>query len=220
MADRDDDMSFWRAGDRGAWRDDNRYGPRSDPERRSFGSEGEREPSRRDRYGSRFDQDRAEYGSGYDASRGGYGAGAEHHAYDPDYLHWRETQMRTHDRDYRDWREAQHRQYDDEYHQFRTERRNHFGHNFHQWRAQRNMTGGMVATDISPGGGGYAGKTAHAGGLYADQDRPSGSYEPRSTHQTHDHAGGDHIATTGSEFGKEPPAVQAATDGDRKTDRK
>jgi hypothetical protein len=205
-------------------RDDHRDRHRGDHEHRSFDAEGDRDAGRRDRYGSRYDQDRTAYGSGYDASRRDYGRGADQdHS---EYLSWRDEQLRGHDRDYAEWRANQHRQYDNDYHQFRGERRHHFGHTFHQWRAQRNLTGGMLATDIAPGlPGGYAGMTAHAGGLTADQDRPGGSYEPYSQHTHHGDdqgraAGSGGAVDTGSEFGKEPPEVQATTDGSRKVDRK
>jgi hypothetical protein len=88
MANRDDFR-----GNRGGAprRGRNDWGPQEDGsgrhsnEQRSFGpqagrheppggrGEGEMEPWRRERYGSRFDQDRVNYGSGYDRERGGYG---------------------------------------------------------------------------------------------------------------------------------------------------
>lgn len=207
--DHDRHRSHWRADPH-----EDRRGPRAGrDETRSFG---EHEPWRRDRYGSRFDQDRTAYGSGHDPARG-YGRGIDEDH--DDYLGWRDAQMRAHDRDYRDWREAQHRRYDEEYQRYRDERRHSFGHTFHQWRAQRNLTGGAYATDIAPGMGGYAGKTAHAGGLTNDQDRPSGGYEPVAHETERDQPrAATAPASAEPEFGKEPPEVQAAADG-RRPDR-
>src|SRR6185437_3643775 len=37
----------------------------------------------------------------------------EGHEFDPDYLAWREAQMRNHDRDYREWRQGQQQAYDE-----------------------------------------------------------------------------------------------------------
>jgi hypothetical protein len=37
------------------------------------------------------------------------------HEFDPDYLHWREEQMRGHDRDYHEWRRARRDAYDEDY---------------------------------------------------------------------------------------------------------
>jgi len=65
------------------------------------------------------------------------------HEFDPDYLRWREEQLRGHDRDYREWRRAQQDSYDEDYRRFRSERREHFGRSFQEWRAQR---GGEQAT--------------------------------------------------------------------------
>jgi hypothetical protein len=73
-----------------------------------------------------------------------YGAPADYafhpsveQAFDPDYLHWREQQLRRHDRDYADWRLHQAEQYDAEYRQFRDERREDFHERFQDWRAKR-----------------------------------------------------------------------------------
>jgi hypothetical protein len=212
------------------------------------GSEGELEPWRRDRYGSRFDQDRVDYGSGYDRDGGGYGQGQgddaasygggyggqeygmESHGgdhrgggaqarpqdqargspggqeFDGAYLRWREEQLRTHDRDYQDWRRYQQEQHDEEYRRFRAERRDTFGRKFLDWREQRTPAAGTGAPEAAqtptptaapPAAAetqAYAGRSAIAGGG-AQAGASAGSQ-----------AGG-------AEFNKEPPAVQATSDG-------
>lgn len=50
------------------------------------------------------------------------GQGAAHQDFEPDYLHWREAQMRNLDRDYLTWRE---------------ERRQKFSQDFDDWRSRR-----------------------------------------------------------------------------------
>ncbi|MDB5449771.1 MAG: hypothetical protein JWQ52_899 [Phenylobacterium sp.] len=154
------------------------------------------------------------------------------HEFDPDYLRWRDEQMKGHDRDYQDWRRAQHQQYDDDYRRFRAERRDHFHQTFHAWRSQRNISGGVPDTSISPGDSGYSDSTSNANPL-GFSDRPSGMIEPRSaltgspamtqtgvshqpdSPQTAGQAGDQGGAgDTSPEFGKEPPQVRAATDGD------
>lgn len=314
MANRDDYRGYG-GGDRGRdrWRqdDDQRQtgGRPGGPERRSFGDqgrfnsdqarygegwrggsgEGEREPWRRDRYGSRFDQDRAGYGSGYDREGGGYGRGqgggyggqefgmeaggrretrqrdsgrrefeqwrphggapygdlelnartsgveefgAPHdyayhppqgHEFEPDYVNWREEQLRMHDRDYQEWRRHQHQQLDDEYRKFRTERRDTFGKHFHEWRSQRNMSTGMGRQDVAPG---MDGQHRMADGFGGGGDMPSGRLESpaartgspsagQSGSQPVGHGVGAQGSGTagGSEFGNTPPQVQAASDG-------
>lgn len=49
------------------------------------------------------------------------------HAFDPDYLRWREARMRAHDRDYHAWRTRQQQRYDDDYRMSRDARRERFG---------------------------------------------------------------------------------------------
>lgn len=56
---------------------------------------------------------------------------------EPDYVSWRDEQMRGHDRDYAGWRAEQHRRYDEDYRAFRGERRERFGQTFAEWRAGR-----------------------------------------------------------------------------------
>ncbi len=60
-----------------------------------------------------------------------------HQDLEPDYVAWRDEQMRNHDRDYAGWRAEQHRRYDEDYRSFRGERRERFGQTFAEWRAQR-----------------------------------------------------------------------------------
>jgi hypothetical protein len=57
--------------------------------------------------------------------------------FDPDYLNWRQQQLRKHDRDYADWRREQTRKYDDDYWRFRAERQEDFHQRFQDWRVQR-----------------------------------------------------------------------------------
>ncbi|HSV04376.1 MAG TPA: hypothetical protein VLI41_14365 [Phenylobacterium sp.] len=45
------------------------------------------------------------------------------HEFDPEYLSWREQQMRRHDRDYQAWRRAQQQRYDEDYRRSREPRR-------------------------------------------------------------------------------------------------
>lgn len=222
MADRSDYQRYsWRgAEDRSRTNDErDRWRDRQNDERRSFGRsggvEGEDQAWRRDRYGSRYDQDRGVYGSGYD--RADYGRGVSDDL-DPDYVEWRDRQLRDHDRDYHEWRHTQHRSYDDEYRQFRTERRSHFGQQFHQWRAQRNLAGGLVRTDISPGGGEYAQKTAHAGGImpYAGYGAPGADYEPPTGQAAHGRGASGPVDAPTEHLTDEPAEVRAVTDGDTK----
>lgn len=164
---------------------------------------------------------------GVGQSQAGYAAATRSHSehdFDPDYLRWREEQLRAHDRDYEAWRRDQHRQYDEQYHQFRGERQRHFGEAFHEWRSQRSSITGAHDTSVAPGVSGYGDKTAGPGsGAY---DAPSGYLDPPGhlstdpvlsqrggyTGPLHEGSGGDHTP----EFGKEPGPVQAASDGDKK----
>ena len=57
--------------------------------------------------------------------------------FDPDYLAWRDEQLRSHDQDYAAWRAEQHRKYDAEYRVFRGARQDEFGRSFTDWRSQR-----------------------------------------------------------------------------------
>jgi hypothetical protein len=162
---------------------------------------------------------------GVGQSQAGYAAETRSHAehgFDPDYLRWREEQLRAHDRDYEAWRRDQHRQYDEQYRQFRLERQRHFGEAFHEWRSQRSAVGGVADTGVAPGVSGYGPKTARPG--YSAYDKPSGYLDPPghlstdpalsqrggSSGPLHQGSGGDHTP----EFGKEPGPVQAASDGD------
>lgn len=60
---------------------------------------------------------------------------------EPEYLAWRDEQLRNHDRDYADWRAEQHKAYDDDYRAFRTERKSSFGKSFKEWQAERRASG-------------------------------------------------------------------------------
>lgn len=60
---------------------------------------------------------------------------------EPDYLAWRDEQLRSHDRDYGDWRAEQHQRYDSEYRAFRSERKSTFGKSFADWQAERRASG-------------------------------------------------------------------------------
>jgi hypothetical protein len=59
------------------------------------------------------------------------------HAFDHDYLSWREEQLGAHDRDYWAWREEQRQAYDDDYASWKRERQDKFGRDFNDWRSQR-----------------------------------------------------------------------------------
>jgi hypothetical protein len=164
---------------------------------------------------------------GVGQSQAGYAAGTRSHSehdFDPDYLRWREEQLRAHDRDYEAWRRDQHRQYDEQYHQFCNERQRHFGEAFHEWRTQRSAVGGAPDTSVSPGVSGYGDKIATPGGHA--YDKPTGYLDPPG-HMSSDPVmsqrggPGGHTALTpppgsdlGPEFGKEPTQVQSTSDGD------
>lgn len=45
------------------------------------------------------------------------------HEFDPEYLSWRDQQMRAHDRDYDAWRRDRERAYDEDYRRFRDQQR-------------------------------------------------------------------------------------------------
>lgn len=59
---------------------------------------------------------------------------AREEPFEPDYLAWREDQLRAHDEDYARWRQAQRRAYDDDYRAWRASRR---GEPFASWRSRR-----------------------------------------------------------------------------------
>lgn len=59
-------------------------------------------------------------------SQAGYAAAARSphaHDFDPDYVRWREAQLRDHDREYEEWRLERRRQYDEQYRQSRGQTR-------------------------------------------------------------------------------------------------
>ena len=162
---------------------------------------------------------------GVGQSQAGYAAETRSHSehdFDPDYLRWREEQLRGHDRDYELWRREQHRRYDEQYRQFRQERQRHFGEAFHEWRSQRSAVGGVADTGVAAGVSGYGDKTTRSSP--SSVDKPSGYLDP-SGHLSTDpalsqrggYAGPLHQGSGGEpapEFGKEPGPVQAASDGD------
>ena len=166
---------------------------------------------------------------GVGQSQAGYAAETRSHSdhdFDPDYLRWREDQLRAHDRDYEDWRREQHRQYDEQYRQFRNERQRHFGEAFHEWRSQRSAVGGAADTSVVPGVSGYGDKTARPSP--SSVDKPSGYLDPPghlsadpALSQRGGYGGTLHVGSGGDhtpEFGKEPGPVQAASDGDVRRD--
>jgi hypothetical protein len=237
--DRDAGAAGYRGAPRGEREDTRRFGGEPSAYRgQEYGVEGHGRGSGGgfDRGGPRrqgFDYDDPGVGQGA-AGYSPEAQGHEAHEHDPDYLRWRDEQMRGHDRDYSEWRRHQQAQYDDQYKQFRTDRREHFGRTFHQWRSQRNTTGGVEDISVAPGVSGYGDKSAipgrYAGSFGAPHpdgqlDEPAHvSGDPAMT-QTGGHpaSGGEgqpRSASPGSEFGKEPPQVQAAADGDRDKTRK
>jgi hypothetical protein len=178
---------------------------------------------------------------GVGQSQAGYGPSAQSHPdhdLEPDYLSWREQQMRDHDRDYEDWRREQHQHYDRQYRQFRAERQRHFGQAFHEWRSQRSAVGGIPDTTVVPGVSGYGDKSAIPGGYNSPNvyDKPTGELDPpghlsadpamRQTGGTVPHQGqhtgrtasGEDPSTSGAAFNQAAPGVQAASDGDVRRD--
>lgn len=142
------------------------------------------------------------------------------HEFDPDYVHWREEQMRSHDRDYHDWRHAQQQSYDDDYRRFRSERREHFGRTFQDWRNQRSAVGGVADTSVAPGVSGYGAKVGMPSGYDANQSsKPSGMLDPSGGGASSSSGGSGSSGASGGtgdtspEFGKAPPQVQAASEG-------
>lgn len=239
------------------WRGESRYGARYDHDRTGYGGQeygqegGYAHRSDRDRYAADRDARetwRPDRGEPYGdlelnpRNRGIQDYGPPHdyayhphagHEFDPEYLNWRDEQLRSHDRDYHAWRRGQQQQYDDDYRRFREERRDTFGRSFQAWRSQRSAVGGARAVTVMPGaggpsggGGGYGEDSANPGGYTgANADKPSGMLEPFHAMNASPGAGQsggpstvDAQAQGGSddsspEFGKEPPQVQAAADG-------
>jgi len=153
------------------------------------------------------------------------------HEFDPDYLHWREEQMRSHDRDYHEWRSSQQQRYDEDYRKFRDERREHFGRRFDDWRNQRSGVGGVADTSAQAGVSGYGSKVGMPSGYDANaSNKPSGMIESptslnasagagQSGGQTGGGGNGGGAQASGQggdtspEFGKEPDQVKAASGG-------
>ncbi|MFN3352655.1 MAG: hypothetical protein ACK4Z5_03515 [Brevundimonas sp.] len=103
-------------------------------------------------------------------SGGTYGQGGHdphhgaHHEFEPDYLQWREAQMRSFDDDYRSWRD---------------ERRQKFSSDFDTWRssrngdAARNNLSASAVQDVADGGKGQSdlNDAARDGGTDATHDK-------------------------------------------------
>lgn len=165
MAHRDDYRDY-RSGDpRDRWRgQDAPRGRLAGPERRTFGQEGrfnsdtaryggerdtgEREPWRRERhddgqaYGAPPDEDWGYGGQEYGVEAPHYSAAFPNQPrpdgrFEPEYLSWRDAQLRAHDRDYEAWRADRQRRYDDDYRAWRSQRREQFHQSFAEWCAQR-----------------------------------------------------------------------------------
>jgi hypothetical protein len=104
------------------------------------------------------------YGPGGDHGHGREGHGQHGHGmtlasthgdFEPDYLHWRNTQMQNLDRDYLRWRE---------------ERRSKFAKDFDEWRKSQAGRQGQS----SPTGQSHTAGQGSSGGLSSDQDRSGG----------------------------------------------
>ena len=67
--------------------------------------------------------------------------------FEPDYLAWREEQLRSHDRDYAIWRTRQLGKYDAEYRAFRGQRQDHFDRSFSDWRSQQDAQDPLTAPE-------------------------------------------------------------------------
>jgi hypothetical protein len=229
-----------RGGERHMREDDPRHGGQE------YGLEGGRNHGYRGGYAfdpslarsRNFDHDDPGVGQG----QAGYGPQARSHddpEFDPDYLRWRDQQLRAHDRDYAEWRRHQQGQYDEQYRQFRAERREQFGRAFHDWRTQRSAAGGKPDTTVAPGVSGYGDRTGIPGAATPSfgAAKPSGRIEPpgrisgdpamtqteRQTGQSSAQGSTTTRAVGGSQtpgFGKEPPQVQASADGEREKQRK
>jgi hypothetical protein len=78
-----------------------------------------------------------------------------HGDFEPDYLHWRNTQMQNLDREYLRWRE---------------ERRSKFAKDFDEWRKSQAGRQGQT----SPTGQMHTAGQGSPGGLSSDQDRSGG----------------------------------------------
>lgn len=136
------------------------------------------------------------------------------HEFDPDYLDWREEQMRSHDRDYHDWRQARQQSYDDDYRRFRSERREHFGRTFDDWRNQRSAAGGVADTGVAPGVSGYGDKVGMPSGYDAgESSKPTGMLDPSGGSSGGPASAASSGGDRSPEFGKAPAQVQAASEG-------
>jgi hypothetical protein len=167
---------------------------------------GEGEPWRRDRYGSRYDQDRTNYGSGWDREQRSYGRGQSGNDLHPEYVTWRNEQLRRHDRDYETWRNDRQRQYDDDYRR----RRNAVGRGVN-YSGASNMSRGMPPQDVDMSSGDYSRRT---GGSFGRSGEPSGRLEPRYLSASHARRPAEPRSYRNDDrFDDEPSEVRAATDG-------
>lgn len=86
----------------------------------------------------------SEFGAPHD-----YAYHPDQHDLDPDYVNWRDQQLRNHDREYHGWRAEQQRKYDDEHRRYRGERRNHFHQTFEEWRQQQQQQAGKQGSEFA-----------------------------------------------------------------------
>ena len=115
-------------------------------------------------YGQSFGATGRETGGGYYGhgreGHGQHGHGmtfaAPHGDFEPDYLHWRNTQMQNLDQDYLRWRE---------------ERRSKFAKDFDDWRKSQGGRQGQP----SPTGHMHTAGQGSSGGMSSDQDRSGGA---------------------------------------------
>ena len=239
MPNRDDYRGYGgdRGPDRGRQGDDRAR--RGGGERRTFGDTGRYDYGHGQEYGveaSRNAGDDLGYGSRRSTWRAGagapygdlefdprdrgvqqYGPPADYayhphagHEFDPEYLRWRDEQMRAHDRDYADWRRAQHEQYDNDYREFHRARREDFTQRFQSWRDSRSAVGGIADTTVAPGVSGYGDKTVNTGNESRLHRSYAAPHDPPRTEPP----------IPGSEFGKEPSSVQAISEGKQPSDER
>jgi hypothetical protein len=227
MPNRDDYRGYGGDRDPDRWRHDDDRVRRGGGERRSFGDRGSDYGPGREYgveanagddlgYGSRRSTWRtggAPYDPKFDPRDRGvqeYGPPADYayrppagHEFDPEYLNWRDEQMRAHDRDYAAWRRAQHEQYDNDYRAFHRARREDFTQRFQSWRDSRSAVGGIADTTVAPGVSGYGDKTVNTGNESRLHRSYAAPHDPPRTEPP----------ISGSEFGKEPSSIQSISEG-------
>ena len=224
MPNRDDYRGY--GGDRGPdrWRRQDERARRAGGERRTFEDTARYDYGRSPEYAANAGDDLGygsrRHGPDFDPRDPGvqqFGPPADYayrppagHEFDPDYLRWRDEQMRAHDRDYAEWRRAQHEQYDNDYRAYHHARREEFGQRFQSWRDSRSAAGGVADTTVSPGVSGYGDKTVNSG----NESRLHRSYAaPHDPPRTE-------APAAGSEFGKEPASIRAVTEGKDPSDER